>query len=253
MTIHTLQKEKHQDFLKQERIDPITGDILQEGDRIVICASCKSAFLVDSWEYMNDKHCGQSIALKEIPINEVVRIERPYLIDLKDVKIFPNRQEARTTIFPYFLLGYLVCFLLDHYSLIHVSYSAFLVMCICYYYVHFGSKKSFYKNIFKIKDNTLFFDLKENEENKLKVEEIKNIELYKSKRHWSDNIIRDIFSQKNSLYTIKITAKNKSVYKLLLQKKELERISKETNLLQKFNKNSLPFLSVNSKVKEITE
>lgn len=250
MTIHTLEIEKHNDFLKQERIDPITGDMLQEGEQIVICASCKSAFLTDSWEYIGRTHCEQSLTLKEIPVNEVVRIERPYLIDLKNVKIFPNRQEARITIFPYFFLGYFICFLFDHYSVIHVSYSAFLVMCICYSYVHFSSKKSSYKNIFKIEDNTLFFNLKEN---KLKIEEIKNIELYKSKRHWSNNVIRDFFSPKSSLYTIKIIAKDKSVYKLLLQKRELERISKETNLLQKFNKNLLPSLSINSKSKEITE
>ncbi|WP_338763865.1 hypothetical protein WAF17_20580 [Bernardetia sp. ABR2-2B] len=247
MTTHTLQKEKHNDFLAQNRIDPITGDLLKENDEIVICAACKSAFLVDSWEYMDRKHCNQKITLKEIPVSEVVRIERPYLIDLKTVKIFANYQEARITIFPYFLLGYFVSFLLDHFSLINISYSAFLVMLICYCYVYFGSKKSYYKNSFKIEDNTLFFNLKENTETKMKVKEIQTIELYKSRRHWFDNVIRDIFLSKNSRYTIKITAKNKSVYKLLLQKKELERVSKETNFLQKFDKNSLPFLSVNEK------
>ncbi|WP_338815755.1 hypothetical protein V9L05_22385 (plasmid) [Bernardetia sp. Wsw4-3y2] len=76
MTTHTLQKEKHQDFLKQERIDPITGDILQEGDEIVICASCKSAFLADSWSYMDKKHCNQTHTLREIPKQEAVKIDR---------------------------------------------------------------------------------------------------------------------------------------------------------------------------------
>ncbi len=250
MITHTLQKEKHSNFLAQNRIDPITGDLLKENDEIVICASCKSAFLVDSWEYMDRKHCNQGLTLKKIPVNEVVRIERPYLTDLKNVKTFPNSQEARITIFPYFFLSYFVCFLLDHYSLVHVSYSAFLVMCIYYYYVHFGAKKSYYTNIFKIEDNTLFFDLKENEENKLKVEEIQNIELYKSKRHWCDNIIRDFFSPKNSLYTIKIIAKYKSVYKILVRQKELENIKTETNLLQKFNKNLPPSISVSKKIEQ---
>ncbi|WP_338815757.1 hypothetical protein V9L05_22395 (plasmid) [Bernardetia sp. Wsw4-3y2] len=74
MTVHTLGKEKHSNFLAQNRIDPITGDLLKENDEIVICASCKSAFLVDSWEYMDKKHCEQSLTLKEIPVNEVVRI-----------------------------------------------------------------------------------------------------------------------------------------------------------------------------------
>lgn len=90
MTIHTLEKEKHADFLDQERIDPITGDILEEGDQIVICASCKSAFLADSWLYMNSKHCNQTHTLREIPKQEIVKIDRESRNERLDKLTFYN-------------------------------------------------------------------------------------------------------------------------------------------------------------------
>lgn len=44
MTIHTLEKEKHKEFLQQERVDPITGDMLQEGDQVVIVQVANQLF-----------------------------------------------------------------------------------------------------------------------------------------------------------------------------------------------------------------
>ncbi len=41
---HTLTNH-HQDFLNQNRIDPITGEKIEEGHTVVVCAACKSAFL----------------------------------------------------------------------------------------------------------------------------------------------------------------------------------------------------------------
>ncbi|WP_338813828.1 hypothetical protein V9L05_21145 [Bernardetia sp. Wsw4-3y2] len=68
MNIHQINNSLHQDFLKEERKDPITGDMIKSGDRIVFCQVCKSAFLKDSWKYMNNRHCGQSDTLSEFPI-----------------------------------------------------------------------------------------------------------------------------------------------------------------------------------------
>ena len=81
---HTLQAKKHQFFLKQNRQDPITGDTIQENDTIVICAVCKSAFLVDSWGYMNGQHCYQTLTLSEIP--------REISLVMKQERAKPNRQ-----------------------------------------------------------------------------------------------------------------------------------------------------------------
>ncbi|WP_375561179.1 hypothetical protein ACE193_01075 [Bernardetia sp. OM2101] len=50
------------------RTDPITGDMVQENDKVVFCAVCKSCFLEDSWGYMNDRHCEQFMTLNTVPV-----------------------------------------------------------------------------------------------------------------------------------------------------------------------------------------
>ncbi|WP_338790382.1 RDD family protein [Bernardetia sp. MNP-M8] len=67
MHIHQLHPEKHEKFLTQARIDPITGDTLEAGDKIVLCAECKSAFHSDSWTYLGNRHCNQTRTLPAIP------------------------------------------------------------------------------------------------------------------------------------------------------------------------------------------
>ncbi|WP_291727456.1 RDD family protein [Bernardetia sp.] len=67
MNTHLLHAEKHDKFLAQARIDPITGDTLEAGDKIVICAECKSAFHSDSWDYLGRRHCNQTRTLPAIP------------------------------------------------------------------------------------------------------------------------------------------------------------------------------------------
>ncbi|WP_375558632.1 hypothetical protein ACE193_12840 [Bernardetia sp. OM2101] len=64
---HHLDKELHSEFLKQGRIDPITGEEIEEGHTIVICSACKSAFFIESWEYLGQTHCNQTETLSEIP------------------------------------------------------------------------------------------------------------------------------------------------------------------------------------------
>lgn len=65
--IHRLESELHSEFLNQGRIDPITGEKIEEGHTIVICSACKSAFFIESWEYLGETHCNQSETLSEIP------------------------------------------------------------------------------------------------------------------------------------------------------------------------------------------
>ncbi len=64
---HRLDKNLHSEFLQQGRIDPITGEKIEEGHTIVICSACKSAFFIESWEYLVQNHCNQSETLSEIP------------------------------------------------------------------------------------------------------------------------------------------------------------------------------------------
>ena len=67
MHIHQLDPQRHEKFLTQARIDPITGDALEAGDKIVLCAECKSAFHTDSWEYLGNRHCNQTNTLPAVP------------------------------------------------------------------------------------------------------------------------------------------------------------------------------------------
>ncbi|AFM05633.1 hypothetical protein Fleli_3304 [Bernardetia litoralis DSM 6794] len=71
--------EKETFFLKENRQDPVTGDGFDIGDEIVFCASCKSAFLKESWEYMNSKHCGQSFTLKKFPVQSKLKLSKPII------------------------------------------------------------------------------------------------------------------------------------------------------------------------------
>ncbi len=69
MHIHEINSnsQEHQNFLAQNRKDPITGDSILEGDEVVFCASCKSVFLKDTWEYLGKQHCEQFETLIEFP------------------------------------------------------------------------------------------------------------------------------------------------------------------------------------------
>ncbi|WP_338759395.1 hypothetical protein WAF17_11635 [Bernardetia sp. ABR2-2B] len=73
---HQLHHKKYKSFLRENRQDPITGDTIQENDTVVICAVCKSAFLEDSWSYMNGQHCNQSSTLKKIPKENALIIKQ---------------------------------------------------------------------------------------------------------------------------------------------------------------------------------
>ncbi|PIY07811.1 MAG: hypothetical protein COZ18_15535 [Flexibacter sp. CG_4_10_14_3_um_filter_32_15] len=57
-------------ILQENRQDPITGDLIKEGDKVVICASCKSAFLEGNWKYLGQQHCQQKQTLNQIPAKQ---------------------------------------------------------------------------------------------------------------------------------------------------------------------------------------
>ena len=79
---HLLKERQHADFLSENRIDPITGDKIQAGNRIVICAACKSAFLEESWNYLRQQHCNQYGTLNKIPKTEKIYFKEEPLIFL---------------------------------------------------------------------------------------------------------------------------------------------------------------------------
>ncbi len=67
--------QEYQNFLAQNRKDPITGDSIAEGDEVVFCASCKSVFLRETWEYLGGRHCEQSETLIEFPLRQTIQVK----------------------------------------------------------------------------------------------------------------------------------------------------------------------------------
>ncbi len=88
--------EKETFFIQENRQDPVTGDEFNIGDEIVFCASCKSAFLKESWEYMNSKHCGQTATLNKFPVQSKLTLSKPIVYNFK-------KAETNNRIFAYLI------------------------------------------------------------------------------------------------------------------------------------------------------
>ncbi|AFM03172.1 hypothetical protein Fleli_0711 [Bernardetia litoralis DSM 6794] len=89
MHTHIIRNPRHKAFLNENRSDPITGDEIKEGDKIVFCAICKSAFLYDTWLYLDKTHCNQGETLGKFPSSqklEISGVTRPplYVIGCND-------------------------------------------------------------------------------------------------------------------------------------------------------------------------
>ncbi|AFM05310.1 hypothetical protein Fleli_2965 [Bernardetia litoralis DSM 6794] len=97
MNTHKINSSFHSDFLNEKRQDPITGDLIVEGDEIVFCQECKSAFLKSSWEYLNEKHCNQSRTLSIFPVKKVLNLKskrqyfKAHLHSISDWKQFDTQ------------------------------------------------------------------------------------------------------------------------------------------------------------------
>ncbi|PIY12713.1 MAG: hypothetical protein COZ18_01425 [Flexibacter sp. CG_4_10_14_3_um_filter_32_15] len=77
MYIHKIDSifPEHQNFLAQNRKEPITGDSISEGDEVFFCAGCKSVFLKDTREYLEKRHCEQTETLIEFPVQQEMRLK----------------------------------------------------------------------------------------------------------------------------------------------------------------------------------
>jgi hypothetical protein len=89
--IHRLDTNRHKHLFAERRKDPLTQEPLRAGDEVVFCARCQSAFLVESWKYLNGKHgrCKQPQTLREIPGERPVRLEH----EPRSVKTEPTRSQ----------------------------------------------------------------------------------------------------------------------------------------------------------------
>jgi hypothetical protein len=243
MNIHTLEKEKNQDFLEQERIDPITGDILQEGDQIVICASCKSAFLTDSWSYMDAKHCNQTHTLREIPKREAVKIDRESRNERLDKLAFYQFRTVEksevTGIYTGFfaLVGGILCYSTYLFSMDVVVFSFTPVL------IGMAIGKSIYKQKTLLLDSGHFV-INQNEKNQVFIDK-ENIKTIRSKKakFFSRLANSILFNKGEEFYDLIITTKTGEVHKVFISEHEVKRIEQETNILKKyavFENNQIP-------------
>ncbi|WP_291725880.1 hypothetical protein [Bernardetia sp.] len=74
---YKISDTEHQHFLLENRNDPVTGDSFLEGDEVVFCSVCKSAFLKDSWQYMGNRHCDQRFTLPVFPKAKKLTLQKP--------------------------------------------------------------------------------------------------------------------------------------------------------------------------------
>ncbi len=123
---HHLNTATYSDFLNQKRVDPITGEKIEEGHTIVICAACKSAFFIESWEYLGNTHCSQDETLSQIPIARTLQLEAKSLEYLPFLfqkgKYFLDRGEDGSAKFAMKSLGFVLGMILYFTVLITITF-----------------------------------------------------------------------------------------------------------------------------------
>jgi hypothetical protein len=154
--------ENQTHFLQENRQDPITGDSFFFGDEIIFCAECKSAFLKESWEYMDRKHCNQNKTLKNFPVSF-------YLILNKTIISNFEQADKHARIFAYLvdgiigiLLGVFIAFLMNYFVSSQKNFSYGLGVLIGYMIFKDALLKN--KSIGKYLLGVQFINKKENKE-----------------------------------------------------------------------------------------
>lgn len=87
MDVITINRNEHTSFLADHRTDPITKDLISVGDRIVVCANCKTVYLESSWNikghcFLDQKRCSSKETLNYIPVID----------DIKKIKGYKKRK-----------------------------------------------------------------------------------------------------------------------------------------------------------------
>ena len=77
MNVIIVDRNKHESFLADHRQDPYTRQLIGVGDKIVICANCKTVYLESSWKIkghcsINPKICESVNTLSSIPNQKAI-------------------------------------------------------------------------------------------------------------------------------------------------------------------------------------
>ncbi len=83
LNVIRIDRNKHVSFLADHTLDPVTKQMFQIGDEVVVCARCKTAYMKDVWLHsMHGKCCGQRETADRIKSREL------------DIKIKPKQDDA---------------------------------------------------------------------------------------------------------------------------------------------------------------
>ena len=77
MSVIIVDRNKHESFLADHRKDPYTHQLIEAGDKIVICAKCKTVYLESSWNikrhcFINERNCTSIETLSAIPNQKTI-------------------------------------------------------------------------------------------------------------------------------------------------------------------------------------
>jgi hypothetical protein len=149
-----LDANKHSEFLSEQRVDPVTHEILRSGNEIIVCANHGIAFLATSWQGRCPL-CGSVETLAEIPHNAISE-------SISQTRFSPNSpisQHSRSTTrnahisfqsnveFSSFFLGLAIAFIVMFFDFsVFVPNSLFNTLVLTMPFVGFGLSKRFRSN-----------------------------------------------------------------------------------------------------------
>ena len=104
----TIDRNKHESFLADQRLDPATKELIKVGDRVVVCAVCKTVVLEDVWVHIfNEKHCKQTKTLNSIPQSRYVSITNE-CSDKENNKIIKKKEQTIEVLKGYLALMFIL-------------------------------------------------------------------------------------------------------------------------------------------------
>ena len=148
---------KHSEFLSEQRIDPVTHELLRSGDEIVICAAQTIAFSSANWNGRCPL-CGESETLPEIPHNAISEtISQARFTHRSPITQNHRRNAIRNTAVPsqvnielsMFFLGFALAFVFSFFDFFDVmSIALFNILVLITPLVGFKLSKRFRSNWF---------------------------------------------------------------------------------------------------------
>ncbi len=112
---HQLNSASHSHIIG--RTDPITGDTIEENDKVVFCLSCQSCFLEESWNYINNSHCKQTDTLFFAPYIPTQLVAKRKKADNSEPLLSKNSISILLILFFYGMYGSSIYFLLEDFLL----------------------------------------------------------------------------------------------------------------------------------------